>query len=85
MDPNKNDLEVSHLPMKDIQAVAERIKKLSGQDAMEASLCLLSSLLPYQLRLSTAADKPDASEEVKQLSADFTQYLTALRDALLGA
>lgn len=69
---------------KDIQAIAERVKKLESDDQQELSLCLLSSLLPYQLRLDSVASKEDASSELKQLSKDFTGYLTDLRDALLG-
>lgn len=69
---------------KDIQAVVERVKKLEREDQLELSLCLLSSLLPYQLRLDGESSKLEASIELKQLSADFISYLTELRDALLG-
>jgi hypothetical protein len=73
------------LSVGDIKAVAERIKKLEEEDAMEASLCLLSSLLPYQLRLDVLANKPESSLELKELSKDFTAYLRALRVALVGS
>lgn len=67
---------------RDMETVANAIKSL-GDESMEVSLCLLTMLLPYQLRLEGLKANP-TPEEAAQLAADFTQFLTDLRDELLG-
>ncbi len=67
----------------DMKTVAKGIKSLGEQESMEVSLCLLTMILPYQLRLETLKANP-TKEEAAQLAADFTQFLTDLRDELLG-
>jgi len=79
----------------DIARVAELVKRLDeAQGGHEVSLCLLSLLLPYQLRLSVLAERPsldvrlaglgrEPEPEIVLLSEDFMELLTALRDALL--
>lgn len=84
MDPKKNDQEVSHLPTRDIQAVAERIKQLPAEDAMEASLSLLTMLQSYLWRFEAATKSADPKAAGEKEVANFLEFVKELRDALLG-
>jgi hypothetical protein len=72
--------------MDDMTQVVAAIKGLSEEECLETSLCLLNSLLPFQLRLSALASQDEPSHsDVVELNEDFHAYLVRLRDGLLGA
>jgi hypothetical protein len=69
---------------RDMGAVVSVIKGLPAEQSQETSLSLLQMLLPYQLRLSVLEGEVD-QHSAAELSKDFTQFLTELRDNLLDS
>ncbi|MBI4175288.1 hypothetical protein HY523_01580 [Candidatus Berkelbacteria bacterium] len=72
--------------MEDLAYFVAAIQSLPKEQALETSLCLLHSLLPFQLRLSALAEQATPTQaDVALLHQEFFDYLVSLRDGLLGA
>lgn len=71
--------------MDDIDQVVLAIRSLPPEMALETSLCLLNSLLPFQLHLSILAEQSAPSPaDVAALHQELFDYLVRLRDGLLN-
>lgn len=67
----------------DMSQVVRAIRSLPGDEGRETTLCLLSMLLPFQMRLHGLARQDEASVELQQLDKDLFDWFVAIRDRLL--